>query len=170
MDYLELPRNFFYVVLVLDLIGWVALLLFPRRPAVNFWLAGLIVPLVLSLISIYFLFSFSFVDPPLNFKDLWSLGGIYEMFKNPGLLLVAWTDLMIMDLVAAAWMARAAAQAKIPYVYLFPCLVLSFFFAGFGFTLFAAVAGAGGKWGLLARRSGLPPTVSDPVPAQPFAA
>src|SRR6185436_9810568 len=69
MDYAALPRTFFYVVMVIDIAGWLVLLMFPRRPWANFWGAGLIAPLVLSLISVYFLVAYSLVPPILDFGD-----------------------------------------------------------------------------------------------------
>jgi hypothetical protein len=170
MNELELPRNWFYVVMAVDIAGWLVLLLFPRRPWANFWIAGLIVPLVLSLISIFFLIAFFLVPPALKFESYRSLDAVYAMFANRGLLLVAWTNLAIMDLAVAAWMVRMAARVKIPYALVLPCLLLTFIFAGFGFTLFAALAGVGGRWNAIAKAEGIQPTDSDPVDAQPLAA
>ena len=170
MDPFELPRDWYYVVMALDIAGWLVLLLFPRRPWANFWIAGLIVPLLLSLISVFFLIAFFLVPPPLSFASYKSLDDIYAMFANRGLLLVAWTNLEIMDLALAAWMVRMAARVKIPYALVLPCLLLTFVFAGFGFTLFAALAGVGGRWKAIAKAEGPQPTDSDPIDAQPLAA
>jgi len=169
MDYAALPRTFFYVVMVIDIAGWLVLLMFPRRPWANFWGAGLIAPLVLSLISVYFLVAYSLVPPILDFGDFRSLDGVYDMFANRGLLLVAWTNLLIVDLVAAAWMVRMSVRAKIPYALLLPCLLLTFIFAGLGFVLFTALAGVSGNWNRIARVEGNQQTDCDPVEALPLA-
>lgn len=49
---------------------------------------------------------------------------------------------VVMALVAAGRPARETAQTRMPYVYLLPRLILTFVFAGFGFTLSATVAAA----------------------------
>jgi len=165
-----LPHDLHVLVNVIDLLGWGALLLFPRRSLVNFWWAGLIVPLMLSFIYIYSLLTFWFLPPAMDFANFINLEGVHKMFENRGMLLVAWINLSAMDLVAGAWMARKATQVKIPNVYLIPCLIMTYIFVGFGFTMFVAVAAAGGKWRVIARREAIPAPDSAPVEAQPFAA
>lgn len=163
----NLPYALFYVVMALAIIGWLGLIFFPRWRFTNFWLAGLIIPQLLSLFYIYLLLTFWFREPPLRFRDFTSLGGVAEMFTNHGLLLVAWINIIAMDLVVGAWMARKAAQIRMPYVYLLPCLIATFVFAGLGFTLFAIVAAIGGGWAEIARFEGQPPTNTQPVAARP---
>jgi len=165
-----IPFFLYYVVVGIALTGWLALFFFPRRPWANFWYAGVIVPLVLSLFFIYLCLAFWFVEPPGQFSAYFSLGGVHQLFQNPGLLLVGWTDLLFVDLILGAWMTRRAAQARIPYIYLLPCLLLTFTFAGFGFALFAVICAVGGRWSAIARFEGIPDVNSEPVWALPTAA
>jgi hypothetical protein len=165
-----IPFALYYVVVGIATTGWLALFLFPRRPWANFWYAGVIVPLILSLFFGYFNLSFWHVYPPLQPTAYFSLEGVHGLFQNPGLLAVGWTDLLFVDLILGAWMTRRAAQARIPYIYLLPCLLLTFTFAGFGFLLFAVICGVGGRWSAIARFEGIPDTTSQPVSALPIAA
>lgn len=162
-----LPDYLYFVVMALAAVGWLGLILFPRYRLTNFWLAGLFVPLVLCLLYMYLLLTFWFRDPPANIFQFATLDGVAAMFRNKGLLLVAWINLIMMDLVVGAWMTRKAAQIRMPYVYLLPCLVVTFVFAGFGFTLFAIMAAAGGGWSQIARFEGQPPFNAAPVFARP---
>jgi len=68
--------------------------------------------------------------------------------------------------VAGAWMARKAAQIRMPYLFLFPCLILTFMFAGFGFALFSIIAAIGAGWGEIAKFEGQPPTNTVPTAAR----
>jgi len=163
MEPTSLPTNLYPVITIIALSGWAALIFFPRRPFANFWFAGVIVPLVLALHYMFLLILFWFQPPPGNFKDFFTLAGVANMFKNDGLLLVAWTNLTMMDLVGGAWMARKAAQTRMPYIYLLPCLILTYVFVGFGFALFAVVASFGGRWQYIKEYEGAPPLETDTV-------
>lgn len=163
----KLPHYLFFVAMGLVAIGWLALILFPRRFFVNFWFSGLIIPLVLYGFYMYLLVTFWFRDPAGRFSQFLVLEGVYLMFKNPGLLLVAWLNLITTDLVVGAWMTRKAAQIRMPYLYLLPCLIVTFVFAGFGFTLFAIITAIGGGWSQIGKFEGQPPTNISPVAATP---
>jgi hypothetical protein len=164
----RLPQSLFFVVMGLAIIGWLSLILFPRRPWANFWFAGLVIPFLLCLIYVYLILTFWFRQPAAVFSEFFTLEGVYAMFGNRGLL-VGWTDLVAMDLVVGAWMARKAAQIRMPYVYLLPCLVLTFIFAGFGFMLFAILAAIGAGWTEIAKFEEQPPINAQPATARPMA-
>jgi hypothetical protein len=165
----SLPYYLYFLVMALAAVGWLAIILFPRWRLTNFWIAGLVVPLVLCLFYMYLLLTFWFRDPPATLLQFATLKGVADMFRNQGLLLVAWINIIAMDLVVGAWMARKAAQIRMPYIYLLPCLIMTFVFAGFGFTLFSIVAAVGGGWSEIARFEGQPPTNTVPVAARPDA-
>lgn len=156
----SIPCTMYFVVMVVAVIGWLSLIFFPTRPWANFWFAGLAVPLLLSLIYIYLLLTFWFGTPTLNLFDFLRLDGVAHMFTNSGLLLVAWINVLAMDLVAGAWMTRKAAQTNMPYIYLLPCLIATFVFAGVGFTLYTVMVAFGGRWKNIAKVEAVPPTES----------
>lgn len=166
----SLPNALYYVVMGLSTIGWLLLMVFPRTRWANFWIAGLVIPLALCLIYMWLVLTFWFRDPPASLRQFMSLEGIVDMFRNHGMLLVAWTDLAIMDLVGAAWMTRKAAQIRMPYIYLLPCLLVGFLFIGYGFALFAIIAAIGGGWSRIAKFEAAPPTNTEPAAARPDAA
>jgi hypothetical protein len=138
-------------------LGWLSLMLFPRQSWANFWFAGVAIPLVLSLIHMYSVIAYWSQHPEGKFIQFGSLTGVYAMFANQGLLLAGWIDLIAMALVAGAWMTRKAAQIRSPYIYLLPCLILTFAFAGFGFTLFAIITAIGAGWTEVAKFEEQPP-------------
>jgi hypothetical protein len=166
MNVFAIPDILYYVVMALAGAGWLALIFFPHRPWANFWFSGLIVPLLLCVLYMYLLLTFWFLEPPARFSDFFSLKGVYSMFGNSGLLLVGWTNLIAMDLVAGAWMTRKAVHARIPHVYIVPCLVMTFVFAGFGFAMFAMVSAVGGRWRHIAEIESIPSGDSLPLPVK----
>jgi hypothetical protein len=163
----DLPRILYFVVMGIVAVGWLALIFFPRNRFANFWFSGLIVPLVLYAVYMYLLITFWFRPPAAEFTQFATLPGVYKMFANPGLLLVAWLNIITTDLVAGAWMTRKAAQIRMPYVFLLPCLIVTFVFVGFGFSLFAMFVAIGRGWSEVAKFESQPPTNSSPVSAQP---
>jgi hypothetical protein len=165
----RLPHVLYFVVMFIVVIGWLALILFPRRPWANFWFSGLAIPLVLYFFYMYLLVTFWFRLPAATLSQFFSLEGVYAMFANPGLLLVAWLNIITTDLVAGAWMARKAAQIYMPYIYLLPCLIVTFVFVGFGFPLFALFVAIGKGWSEVAKFEGVPPTNTSPVAVRPSA-
>src|SRR6267142_3936102 len=95
----KLPYVLYFVVTALALVGWLSLIIFPRSAWSNFWLAGLVIPLLLALVYMASLLIFWFCPPGASFFQFFTLGGLYKMLGNPGLLLVAWINILSMDLV-----------------------------------------------------------------------
>ena len=166
----KLPDMLFYLVMILAAISWLALIVFPRRPWANFWFSGLVMPVVLGLLYTVVMLIFWFQNPPGKVSGFFSLPGLRGLFDNPGLLLAGFIDLILMPLVAGAWMARKAAQIRMPYVYLLPCLVLTLAVPGTGFVLFAVIVAIGGRWSEIAGFDGQPPAETEPMAAHAKAA
>lgn len=166
-DLFHLPPIYFFLVMGIAITGWGSLVFFPTRHWANFWYAGVIVPLILSAMFIYILLVFA---PHSNdaITGWLSLPGIYKMWGNNGLMLATWINVLMIDLVCGAWMTRKAAQTHMPYIYLLPCLIVTFVFAGFGFTLYCVAMAFGERWGAIAaleRTKSIPPAVLPAVPA-----
>jgi hypothetical protein len=105
MNPFDLPNALYVVVMGIVLLGWAALIVFPRRPWANFWFAGIAVPLTLCLFYMYLLLTFWYLPPQGRFADFFTLAGVHDMFANSGLLLVA--DQHHRDgPVVGAWMTR----------------------------------------------------------------
>jgi len=165
----NLPHYLYFVVMALVVIGWLALIVFPRQTWANYWFSGIVIPSILCAIYMFLLLVFWFRPPAARITEFFTLEGVYTMFGNRGLLLVAWINLITMDLVVGAWMTRKAAQIRMPYIFLLPGLVLTFVFAGFGFTWYVMVAGLHGRVAEIAKFEGQPPPNTAPVFARPTA-
>jgi hypothetical protein len=167
VDILYLPDVLYFVVMGIGVAGWLALIVFPRQTWANFWFSGLAAPLSLSFIYMYLLLTYWNQPPVAHITQFITLQGVYAMFGNNGLLLVGWINIIAMDLVVGAWMTRKAAQIRMPYIYLLPCLIVTFVFAGFGFSLYALMVAIGGGWKEMAKFEGQPPINSSPAFARP---
>lgn len=165
-----LPTYLFYVVTGIGGLGWLALIFFPRRHWANYWAAGVIIPSVLGTIYTALMLVYWFYPPSSGWRGFIHLDNVYAMFANPGLLLAAWTDIMLLSLIAGAWVTRKAAQMRMPYMYLLPLLFLMFAFPGTGIVVFFIINGFCGRTEALSRSEDVPPAETEPVPAVPSVA
>lgn len=146
-----LPHNVYFIVLGLSGLGWLALILFPRRIWANFWFSGLLVPVLLGILYTIVMASYWFKNPEGKVTGFMTLAGLRGIFDNPGLLLAGFIDLMSFPLIVGAWITRKAAQIRMPYIYLLLCLVVMILLPATGFVLFAALASMGGRLSEIAR-------------------
>jgi hypothetical protein len=169
--YVPAPRTaaewMYTISLVVTAISYLTLIIFPRQSWANFWFAGLIVPLLLSILYTFVLFIGFFQSPVSVPTQFFYLEGLRTLFQKDLLLLAGFLDLLIMPLLLAAWMTRKAAQVRMPYVYLLVCLVVTFGAPGTGFVLYALFVALGGRWSQIARFDGQPPYNAAPVFARP---
>ncbi len=163
----NLHHHLYLVAMGLVVIGWLALILFPRWPRVNLWFSGLMIPFLLCLICIILLATFWLRPPAAKFSAFLTLEGVYAVFADPRALLAGWIHMLATGLVAGAWMARKAAQIRMPYLLLLLCLVLTFVFAGLGFVLFVTIVAMGKGWSEIAKFEGAPPINASPVSSEP---
>jgi hypothetical protein len=182
--HLHAPTNgaewLYLLSFMLTVVAYLTLIIFPRQSWANFWFAGLIVPLLLSILYTFVLFIGGFqpvrdasgqiVERLSSPFDFLSLPGLRHLFEKDLLLLAGFLDLLIMPLLVAAWMARKAAQIRMPYIYLLISMVVTFGAPGTGFVLYALFVGlGGGRWSEIARFDGQPPVNVSPVFARPGA-
>lgn len=192
----SVPARLYTISFILVVLGFLVLIIFPRQSWANFWFSGIIVPALLgALYSVVLLVGFfagdakqmqsiqcadvqkitdgskypcdkstTEVSSP---KDFLSLDGLRHLFLKDLLLLAGFLDIILLSLMAAAWMARKAAQIRMPYIYLLPCLILTLGVPGTGVVLFVILSGLGGRLSQMARFEGQPPTNTMPVFARP---
>ncbi len=120
------------------LAGWIALLAYPLMPIWADRIAGIAVPLVLSvgytaLVLVYFAGAEGGFD---------SLANVMQLFTVPEVALAGWVHYLAFDLFVGAWVVRTARREGIAYALVLPCLPLCFMFGPAGFVAFVAVRAA----------------------------
>jgi hypothetical protein len=144
-----IPSIVYYLSGAVALVGWLAIFFFPRRSWATFWFSGIIVPVILCLFSTFLLLTFWFQPRAASVFDYLKLPTVYAQYSNPGLLAVTLIDIIAMNLVVGAWMARKALQVGLSFTYLLPCLLFMTVAPGGGFILFAIVVSLHGRWNKL---------------------
>jgi|SRR6185436_5838196 len=130
----------FQVAFALSILGWVLLFLFPRKRLVNLWLCGWIIPAVFAVIYCVLCAMF-WGDATGGFLERFgSLAGVLRMFNEAtGLLFAGWVHYLCFDLFIGAWQARYATAVRLPYLALFPCLLVTLLFGPAGLLLFQII-------------------------------
>lgn len=190
----DVPPRLYTISFILTVVGFLVLIIFPRQSWANFWFSGIIVPALLgALYSVVLLVGFFASDVNQmqsipcasvhaitdgskyvcdevhvsNPKDFLSLNGLRHLFLKDLLLLAGFLDIVLLSLITAAWMTRKAAQIRMPYIYLLPCLIMTLGVPGTGVVVFTILSGLGGRLPQMARFEGQPPTNTMPVFARP---
>lgn len=129
------PDSLFQIANPLVLIGWLALALSPLSPRWSDRVAGLAVPLLLS-ITYTALVLVHWTSAPGGFG---SLREVMTLFTSPGVALAGWVHYLAFDLFVGAWICRTARANNIPHIFVLPILVPTFLFGPAGFAAFTAL-------------------------------
>jgi hypothetical protein len=122
----------------LALVGWVALLVAPRRRAANWWIAGLGLP---ALLSASYLLLLAWQAPGAE-GGFGSLAAVAALFRSDGVLLAGWVHYLACDLFIGAWICRrAAAEGISPWIARL-CLPPTFLAGPAGLLLFLGLRAA----------------------------
>jgi len=128
----------FSIAGLIAMAGWLALLLSPWIPRWSDRIAGLLVPVVLS---IGYTVLLVFV-PAQNGGGFGSLAEVQQLFSSSSAMLAGWVHFLAFDLVVGAWICRQARQQGIRFWMIVPCLPATFLFGPAGFLLFTVIRGS----------------------------
>jgi hypothetical protein len=129
------PDALFQITNPLALLGWMALALSPLAPRAALAVAGVAIPLLLSVAYAGLVLAF-WSGAPGGFG---TLADVQLLFTDPNIALAGWVHYLAFDLFVAAWATRTAREEGIPHLFLLPCLVLTFLFGPAGFLAFTAL-------------------------------
>lgn len=131
------PDSLFQIANPLVLLGWLALALAPLSPRWSDLIAGLVLPLLLS-VGYTTLILVHWSTAPGGFG---SLPDVMALFTSPGVALAGWVHYLAFDLFVGAWITRTARTEGIPHLFVLLCLVPTFLFGPAGFAIFTALRG-----------------------------
>lgn len=132
------PDTLFSLVGPIAIAGWLALLASPFAPRLADRVAGLAIPLVLSVAYAGLILAF-WTSAEGGFD---SLDNVARLFETRELLLAGWIHYLAFDLFVGAWIVREARAEGTPFWLVLPCLPATFLFGPAGFLAFNAVRGA----------------------------
>ena len=129
------PNQIFSIVNALALVGWILLIVLPRRR----WAADVAARSVMP--GVFAVMYVAIVAP----HWLGSSGGfstlldVATLFSQPWLLLAGWIHYLAFDLFVGGWEVRDARERGIPHLATVPSLALTFMFGPAGWLSYACV-------------------------------
>ncbi len=123
----------FSVAGVLAMVGWLVLLASPFIPEWSDKIAGLVIPIFMSLGYVVLSVFFSSGGD----GGFGSLADVAKLFSHQEALLAGWVHFLAFDLLIGAWICRTARQERLSFWLVIPCLPLTFLFGPAGFLAFS---------------------------------
>jgi hypothetical protein len=118
----------------LTTIGWLLLVIIPRRPlAVLF--AGVVIPMLLAVLYL------SLIALNIRGADggFGSLADVATLFSKQELLLAGWVHYLCFDLFIGAWEVRDSQRHGTPHLLVIPCLLMTFMLGPIGLLFYFAI-------------------------------
>jgi hypothetical protein len=126
------PERLFALANSAALVGWLILILLPRRFGIIFFIPQYLIP-----------FGFGLLYAGLIFANVYTVDGgfgsiadVRALFSKDELLLAGWLHYLAFDLFIGAWIARQADAVGLPRLLQAPILAATFMFGPVGFVLF----------------------------------
>lgn len=111
----------FSVAGLIAMAGWLLLCLSPWIPRWSDTVSGTVLPVVLSLGYV------SLLLMPSDAKGGYdSLASVMQLFSTENAMLAGWVHYLAFDLFIGAWICRTARDAGLRFVWVLPCLPLTF--------------------------------------------
>lgn len=129
------PEALFSLFSTLAMLGWLILILLPRRWVLLNQFPALWIPLFLSL-GYSLLIGLHFFQAEGGFD---TLKNVQQLFTHPMAALAGWVHYLAFDLLLGSWVAREADKLGISRLIQAPVLLATFMFGPFGYLLFMMI-------------------------------
>ena len=126
----------FSVCSALAALGWLLLVLAPRRRATQL-IAGAVIPVTIAVIYLTLVARYM----PGSKGGFGSLADVATLFSQPGLLLAGWVHYLGFDLFIGSWEVRDSARHGVHHLLVVPCLILTFLLGPVGLLAYLIVRG-----------------------------
>lgn len=147
---MNMNQVLFYLTYVLVGVGWIPLWIAPAKRFANWWLAGVIIPFLVSIGFTFLLLTSWHAPAGQSFlttvvSRFLSLGGVGAMLRKPGLLDATWLDNLTTGIMVGAWITRRAQRTGLPRLALLLCQLLVFAASPIGVALYFIIEAARGR-------------------------
>ena len=128
--------NAFQLANTLVLPHWLLMLVAPRWRGTQWLMSTLLIPGLLALMYVFYLFT---SDSDLDFRSFSTLAGVMALFKQDQAVLAGWIHYLAFDLVAGSWVLQNGQKRGINHLLLVPCLLLCFMLGPCGLLLYLLI-------------------------------
>ncbi|MFC5412707.1 ABA4-like family protein [Larkinella bovis] len=130
------PDTVFQIVNALVLPQWILMMVAPRWKPTDFLTKSLLIPALLAVFYIYYLF---FGQSGLDLQSFSTLEGIKTLFSQSDAVLAGWIHYLAFDLTVGCWMMRNSHRRGIPHGALVLCLIFTFLAGPVGLLLYLII-------------------------------
>ena len=130
------PTAIFSLSNMLVMPMWILMIFLPSWKATRFLINFKVIPLVLALIYVIYIF-LSLQDG--GGLDFGSLGAVMDLFTKEQAVLAGWVHYLAFDLLVGMWMIDQNRVLKIHPLLMAPCLVGTFMLGPIGFLVFMGI-------------------------------
>ncbi len=125
-------ETLFSVASLMAMAGWLILLASPWMPIWSNRIGGFVIPALLSVGYLLLLL----LSQGSEDGGFGSLAGVVALFGQPQAVLAGWVHFLAFDLFIGAWQCRVARADGIAFVWVIPCLALTFLLGPLGLLAF----------------------------------
>ncbi|MCY7357856.1 MAG: DUF4281 domain-containing protein [Rudanella sp.] len=132
------PETAFSIANALVMPQWILMAVAPRWFVTQWLTRTLLIPMVLAVIYISYLFSGT---TPLDFSSFGTLQGVMSLLGSgqKGVALAGWVHYLAFDLVVGCWVLRDGQERGIRHWLLIPCLFGCFMLGPAGLLLYGVI-------------------------------
>ncbi|TAF68113.1 MAG: DUF4281 domain-containing protein [Cytophagales bacterium] len=114
---------------------WFLMIFLPKQKFTHWLTRTQVVPFAIAIAYACIIFS---VIGSLQNADFSSLAGIKALFSagNDWTVTAAWFHYLAFDLLVGIWIFHHSQEAKIPHLYIVPCLIFTFLLGPVGFLMY----------------------------------
>ncbi len=147
---MSVPALMYSITLGLVALGWIPLFIAPGKRAFNWWLAGVAIPMAITLMFTYLLLVSWNQPADQSFfatavSRFFSFGGVMGMMQNEGLVAATWLDNLTMGMVGGAWITRRAQRTGLPRPALLACQLVTVAMSPLGVALYFIIEANRGR-------------------------
>lgn len=130
------PSAIFSIAGMITMPMWILMILLPKWKVTKFLIDFKVIPLVLSLLYVIYIFKAIQIG---GMMDFGSLQSIMTLFTEENTALAGWIHYLAFDLIVGMWMLDQNKKLGIHQLIMAPCLFATFMFGPLGFLLFKII-------------------------------
>ncbi|WP_378183046.1 ABA4-like family protein [Aquimarina sp. SS2-1] len=112
---------------------WILMILLPKWKVTRFLIDFKIIPLLLSIVYVIYIFQAIQIGGGMDFG---SLASVMQLFTEEHAVLAGWVHYLAFDLIVGMWILNQNKTLGIHQLLIAPCLFATFMFGPVGFLLF----------------------------------
>ncbi len=130
------PTEVFSIASKIAIPMWILMIFLPKWSVTKFLINFKVIPLVLSLIYVVYIFQAIRIGGMMDFS---SLGSVINLFTEENAVLAGWVHYLAFDLLVGMWILDQNKKLEINQFLIAPCLFGTFMFGPFGFLIFMII-------------------------------